>query len=217
MTPPTSISVDYKALYECCVIVVILRSLLWHCWLVVMKSMWPVKIECWSTCVVNCLDTTTTTVLWPFTAFCPALPGWAGTRRNTHPPTILIIIQSLSVSSIYHNPEHPPCSNYVVDNLFAQPLSMSSLVYLFVWSPPPHIPYISSPNHLSSFRSTCPYHRNLFCCSINITSSIASLSLNSLLGTLSFALTLHIHLAVWSEVQMICILSSWYHCHLLLC
>ena len=28
---------------------------------------------------------------------------------------------------------------------FAQPLSMSSLVYLLVWSPPPHIPYISSP------------------------------------------------------------------------
>ena len=39
---------------------------------------------------------------------------------------------------------------------------------------------------LSSFRSTCPYHRNLFCCSINIISSIPSLSLNSLLGTLSF-------------------------------
>jgi len=31
-----------------------------------------------------------------FMAVCPGLPGWAGTRRNTHPPTILIIIQSLS-------------------------------------------------------------------------------------------------------------------------
>ena len=37
-----------------------------------------------------------------FTALCPWLPGWAGTRRNTHPPTILIIIQPLSVSSIYY-------------------------------------------------------------------------------------------------------------------
>ena len=37
-----------------------------------------------------------------------------------------------------------------------------------------------------SFRSTCPYHRNLFGCSINIISSIPSLSLNSLLGTLVF-------------------------------
>ena len=36
----------------------------------------------------------------------------------------------------------------------------------------------------SSFRITCPYHRNLFCCSINIISSIPSLSLNSLRGTL---------------------------------
>jgi len=24
-----------------------------------------------------------------FTALCPGLPGWAGTRRNTHPLTIL--------------------------------------------------------------------------------------------------------------------------------
>jgi len=29
-----------------------------------------------------------------FTALCPGLSGWAGTRRNTHPPTILIIMQS---------------------------------------------------------------------------------------------------------------------------
>jgi len=26
-----------------------------------------------------------------FTALCPELPGWASTRRNTHPPIILII------------------------------------------------------------------------------------------------------------------------------
>jgi len=49
---------------------------------------------------------------------------------------------------------------------------------------------------VSSFRSPCPYHRNLFCCSINIISSIPSLSLNSLLGTLTFTLTLHIHLTI---------------------
>jgi len=49
---------------------------------------------------------------------------------------------------------------------------------------------------VSSFRSTCPYHPNLFCCSINIISSLPSLSLNSLLGTLSFTLTLHIHLTI---------------------
>ena len=36
-----------------------------------------------------------------FTALCPGLPWTAGTRRNTHPPTILIIIQSLS--SFHHH------------------------------------------------------------------------------------------------------------------
>ena len=59
---------------------------------------------------------------------------------------------------------------------------------------------------VSSFRSTCPYHRKLFCCSINIISSIPSLSLNSLLGTPSFTLRLHIHLTIlisarWSAIS----------------
>ena len=59
-----------------------------------------------------------------------------------------------------------------------------------------------------SFHNICPYHRNLFCCSINIISSIPSLCLNSLLGTLSFTLTLHIHLTIlisarWSAISSI--------------
>ena len=37
---------------------------------------------------------------------------------------------------------------------------MSSLVYLLVWSPPPHF----FTQSVSSFRNTCPYHCNLFCC-----------------------------------------------------
>jgi len=41
---------------------------------------------------------------------------------------------------------------------------------------------------LSSFQSTCPYNRNQFCCSSEIISSNPSLSLNCLLGTLSFYL-----------------------------
>ena len=50
----------------------------------------------------------------------------------------------------------------------------------------------------SSFRSTCPYQRSLFCCNTNAMSSIPSLwlSLNSLLGSLSFSLTPHIHLTI---------------------
>ena len=49
---------------------------------------------------------------------------------------------------------------------------------------------------LTSFRNTCPYHCNLFCCSVKITSSVPILSLNSLLGTLSFTLILHIQLTI---------------------
>jgi len=40
--------------------------------------------------------------------------------------------------------------------VFAQPLSMSSLAYLLVWSPPPHIPYISSPSQCLLFAAHAP-------------------------------------------------------------
>ena len=48
----------------------------------------------------------------------------------------------------------------------------------------------------SSFRSTCPYQRGLFCCNTNAMSSIPSLSLSCLHGSLSFNLTPHIHLTI---------------------
>jgi len=64
----------------------------------------------------------------------------------------------------------------MLDSLFAQPLSKSSLVYLLVWNPQLHTPYISSPNHCS-LCNTC-----LFYCSTKIMSSIPSLSLDSLLN-----------------------------------
>jgi len=59
---------------------------------------------------------------------------------------------------------------------------------------------------LSFFHNTCPYRRNQFCCSIKIMPSNPSLSLNSLLGMLSFILTSHIHLitlisARWSATS----------------
>ena len=48
----------------------------------------------------------------------------------------------------------------------------------------------------SSFRKTCQYHSSLFCCAIKAMSSIRNLSLSSLLGSLSFNLTPHIHLTI---------------------
>ena len=48
----------------------------------------------------------------------------------------------------------------------------------------------------SSFFSTCPYQLSPFCCKTSAMSSIPSLSLSSLLGSLSFSLTPHIHLTI---------------------
>jgi len=49
----------------------------------------------------------------------------------THSP-ILIVIQPLSASSIYYDPLCRPCSIYVLDNLFAQPLFRSSII-IMLW------------------------------------------------------------------------------------
>jgi len=103
----------------------------------------------------------------------------------------VVISHPLSASSICYDSWHPSWSIYMPDSLFPQSLSKLSLVYLLAWHPPLHTAYISS-----SFRSTCPYHRNLFCCSTEIMLSNPSLSLNPLIGTLSCSLTPHIYLAI---------------------
>jgi len=54
---------------------------------------------------------THTTILW-LSGFCPGQPGWAGTRRNIHPLTpIMVICHPLSASSIYDDLWHPPCDS----------------------------------------------------------------------------------------------------------
>ena len=114
-----------------------------------------------------------------------------------------------------HSPTHHPDHHPIFISFFHLPRSIaSSLFKLCAWQsfcttsfhvlfglPLGLEPSTSYSIHfftqsVSYFHSTCPYHHNLFCCSINIISSIPSLSLNSLLGTLSFTLTLHIHLTI---------------------
>ena len=60
----------------------------------------------------------TRTYIYPhnrLTVHCPRLPEWAGTRRNSHLLTAILIIRNpLSTSSIYHD----PCSVYVLDSPF---------------------------------------------------------------------------------------------------
>ena len=56
---------------------------------------------------------------------CPGRPGWAaGTTRSIHPFTPN---RSLSTSSIYYDPQHPPCPIYVLGSPFSQPLFRSSV------------------------------------------------------------------------------------------
>jgi len=81
------------------------------------------------------------------TVLCLGLPVWASTRSNIHPLTpILIIRHLLSTSSIYYDPQHPPCSIYVHDSPFPQCLQVL-LVFILVWDPVLYTPYISSLSH----------------------------------------------------------------------
>jgi len=101
---------------------------------------------------------TTTTILQPFVWDYPGEPVLEETFA--HSPILVINLPC-------------PCSIYVLDSLFAQPLSKSFLVYLLVWSPPFHTPYIPSPNQYL------------------LSQHIPSLSLSSLLGTHTFYLMSH--------------------------
>ena len=95
-----------------------------------------------------------------------------------------------------HSPTHYPDHHPVFISFFHLPRSIaSSLFKLRAWQsfcttcfhvlfglPLGLEPSTSYSVHfftqsVSSFRSTCPYHRSVFCCSINIISSIHSLSL----------------------------------------
>jgi len=123
--------------------------------------------------------------------------------------------------SLTHHPDHP-----VFINFFHLPWSIaSSLFKLRAWQsfcttsfhvlfglPLGLEPSTSFSIHfftqsLSSFRNTCPYHCNLFCCTINTISPIPSLSLNSLLGTLIF----YLNITHPSDYSHLCSLK----CHLI--
>jgi len=117
------------------------------------------------------------------------------TRRNTHPPTILIIVQSYQLlpSTTIHSilPDQITCLAVFLHNLSPCPLWSAS------WSGALHLIFHTFLHPISVFFSQqMPISSQpFFCCSINI-SSIPSFSLNSLLVTLSFTLTLHIQLTI---------------------
>jgi len=78
-------------------------------------------------CIVT-QTTTTTTILRPY-GLCPRRPGLAGTRRNIHQLTPIVVINHpLSASSIFYDPWHPHCSVACL-SVFFHNLSPS-----FLWS-----------------------------------------------------------------------------------
>jgi len=131
-----------------CLNMVTVLSMCWHTWCgcvdsrwwtvgqesmcvtavgVVQSSLCSVQFEGTSNAVGTCVSVVTTNNNNNgLTDLCPELPGWTITRINIHPLIpILIINHLLSAFSIYYNPLHPPYSIYVLDSLFAQPLSIS--------------------------------------------------------------------------------------------
>ena len=141
--------------------------------------------------ICNAIHTRThMTVLRPFVRVYPGEPVPEETSIHSHPycsSTILIIFLHLArtTASYLLNPRTWQ-SLYTTSNhglpLGLEPTTSYS-IHLFTQS-------------LSSFRNTCPYHRNLFCCSSDAMSTIPSLSLNSLFETLSFNFMPHIHLTI---------------------
>jgi len=97
-----------------------------------------------------------------FMAVCPGLPGWAGTRRIIHPltypdhhPTFISFFHLLwsIASSLFNIRAWRSFCTSSVQVLFGLPLALepstSYSIHFFTQS-------------VSSFRSTCPYHRSLF-------------------------------------------------------
>ena len=142
--------------------------------------------------MLGVLDKTTTrTVLRPFVRDYPGEPVPEEHSPTDHPDHPIFI-------SFFHLPR--PIASSLIKLRAWQSFCTTSLHVLF-GLPLGLEPSTSYSIHfftqsVSSFRNTCPYHHNLFCCSISIISSIPSLSVNSLLGTLSFTLTVHIHLTI---------------------
>ena len=113
------------------------------------------------------------------TAFYPGLPRWAGTRRNIHPLTpILIIGHALWTSSIYYDLQLLLFQFMCLTVLFH---NLSSLQVLF-GLPLGLGPCTSYSMHFftqsSSFRNTCPYHRSLLSLLIS-SSSISAITAKS--------------------------------------
>jgi len=84
----------------------------------------------------------------------------------------------------------PPPTAIHTTSLFNLRASKSSLVYFLVWNPPIHTPYIYTPNHCLLFATHA--HTNATCFAVVLRlCHLILVSLNSLLGTLSYLNATH--------------------------
>ena len=105
---------------------------------------------------------------------------------------------------IYYDPRHPPCSTYMLDSPFRQPLSRSSLVFLLVLDPLLHTLCISSPSHHLIFAT----HAHTITACFVVVPVLCHLFLISLsapcLEICLFTLMPHIHLTILISAQLKC-------------
>jgi len=127
--------------------------------------------------------------------FCPGQPRWAGTRRNIHPLTLIMV----SIARYLLHPQIRSMASSLFDSHAWQSFSTISLKVFFGlrlgWAPSTSYSIHFFTQSLSSFHSTCPYHCNMFCWSTEIMSSNPSLSTLYLELCLN-SLTPHIHLTI---------------------
>ena len=139
-----------------------------HCWLGIRKSIRPVKslsdgmlacLSVWSEVQMICVWSSwfhCHSIIFCFIKIQNGVPFWCW--------FIQVVLKKR------------PLDDVCVSVCVCVSVYRSSLVYLLVWNPLLHIPYISSPNNCL-FHNKCPYHCNVFCHSIKFMSPILSLTI----------------------------------------
>ena len=123
----------------------------------------------------------------------PGRPVPEGTFTHSHPSGSSCFLYHLSPFATVHSILFIQLTCLTVLNV--QPLSMSSLVFPLVLDPQLHAPYISSLSHRHLF-ATHDRTSAAYSAAIPMLCHLHLVSLSSLLGSLSFSLTPHIHLTM---------------------
>jgi len=150
-----------------------------------------------------------TTVLRPFVLDYLGEPVPEETFTHSHLSWSSTILYQLPPFTAIHSilPVH-----FVLDSLFAQPLSKSSLFYLLVWHPPLHTPYISSLSHCLLFTTPLEQDQPTATSTKNLVKgevqSIA-MSMFVCLSSVCLFAWLKKHMAKLHQIFCVCCLRPW--------